>query len=69
MDAERLLSDDRVDRKLLESGAMDAETFANRLGALELQVSATDARQGLRRRSLPTVLDWMAALANLASVC
>jgi len=37
MDAERLLSDYRIDRKLLESGAMDAETFANRLGALELQ--------------------------------
>ncbi len=36
-DAERLLADYRVDRKLLESGAMDAETFANRLGALELQ--------------------------------
>ena len=37
MDAERLLSEYRVDRTLLESGAMDAETFANRLGALELQ--------------------------------
>ena len=36
-DAERLLSDYRVDRTLLESGAMDAETFANRLGGLELE--------------------------------
>lgn len=36
-DAERLLADYRVDRTLLESGAMDAETFANRLGGLELE--------------------------------
>jgi len=36
-DAERLLADYRVDRALLESGAMDAETFAHRLGGLELQ--------------------------------
>jgi hypothetical protein len=36
-DAARLLADYRLDRTLLESGAMDAETFANRLGALELQ--------------------------------
>jgi hypothetical protein len=35
-DAEALLIDYRVDRKLLESGAMDAETFANRLAVLEL---------------------------------
>ena len=36
-DAERLLADYRVDRALLESGAMDTETFANRLGGLELE--------------------------------
>lgn len=35
-DAEALLIDYRVDRKLLESGAMDAETFANRMATLEL---------------------------------
>jgi hypothetical protein len=32
----RLLDEYRVDRKLLESGAMDAATFANRLDKLEL---------------------------------
>ena len=36
-DAQRLLADYRVDRALLESGAMDAETFANRLGGLEIE--------------------------------
>jgi len=36
-DAQRLLADYRVDRALLESGAMDAETFANRLGSLEIE--------------------------------
>lgn len=36
-DAQALLDDYRVDRKLLESGAMDSETFANRLGGLELR--------------------------------
>ena len=36
-DAEVLLADYRVDRTLLESGAMDSETFANRLGNLELR--------------------------------
>jgi hypothetical protein len=35
-DAEALLLDYRVDRKLLESGAMDTDTFANRLATLEL---------------------------------
>jgi hypothetical protein len=35
-DAEALLLDYRVDRKLLESGAMDDESFANRLATLEL---------------------------------
>ena len=35
-DAAALLLDYRVDRKLLESGAMDDETFANRLATLEL---------------------------------
>jgi hypothetical protein len=36
-DAEVLLEEYRVDRALLDSGAIDAETFANRLGALELR--------------------------------
>ena len=36
-DAQRLLADYRVDRALLESGAMDAETYANRLGSLEIE--------------------------------
>ena len=36
-DAQRLLADYRVDRALLESGAMDAATFANRLGGLEIE--------------------------------
>ena len=35
-DAAALLDDYRLDRSLLESGAMNAETFVNRLAALEL---------------------------------
>ena len=36
-DAETLLADYRVDRALLESGAMDVDTFAGRLANLELR--------------------------------
>jgi hypothetical protein len=36
-DAESLLIDYRIDRKLFESGALDTETFTNRLAALEFR--------------------------------
>ena len=36
-DAETLLEEYRVDRALLDSGAIDVETFASRLGALEFR--------------------------------
>jgi hypothetical protein len=77
-DAEALLIDYRVDRKLLESGAMDAEAFANRMATLELAWWAVTYRMlgdnefaamgllDIRATLLASARHWRTFLANHA---
>jgi hypothetical protein len=77
-DAEALLIDYRIDRKLLESGAMDSETFTHRLATLELAWWAVTYRMlddsefaamgmlDMRATLLASARHWRAFLASHA---
>jgi hypothetical protein len=77
-DAEALLLDYRIDRKLLESGAMDSETFTHRLATLELAWWAVSYRMlddsefaamgllDIRATLLASARHWRAFLASHA---